>query len=93
MKTREIIIEPIISIKANAKGSVFTRRIFEYEVINLNIGDTIQVTMPYALGEKRWDTYQTATLVGYNEDHYFVMIETLGDNLYTEELVVLSYDA
>lgn len=94
MKTREIIIEPIIELRCEIQGQLYWRKVFEGEIIGMEIGDTISVITPYMLKDIDRDIDQIASLVGYDEEHYFVMVD-LYDNekRLSQELVVLSYES
>lgn len=97
-------VRPLFVLETKIEDEIYTKKIFEYELVQFanesEIGDEMTITIPIDIKNKveasDWkivDFEDVLVLVGYDEENYYVKINTYEQgNLRHEKLVMVSYE-
>ena len=95
MKIRQITIPHIFTILAETPEHTFSRKIYEAELANLDIGSTIQAFVPQPQ-KANCICMEVLELVGYDEEMWIATITSYnpqtGEDI-SKEMVVFGYDS
>ena len=95
LKIRKITIPHLFTLIAETPEKTFSRKVYEAELTNLDIGSVIETLLPLSLQEK-CTFKQVLELVGYDEEMWIVTITSYnpqtGEDI-SKELVVFGYDS
>ena len=95
MKMRQITIPHLFELTATTPNHTFSRKIYETELANLDIGSTIKAFTPKS-EQPNCNFTEELELVGHDEEMWIVTITSYNpqtDEDISKELVVFGYDS